>query len=111
LKAQLLEGRLKQLRASLPPDLKGMKPTDKVEIDVPLAPDGSVHTINDKPYFGRKVVEFQTAMQIMSMVSESHRAERERLMERKGPMDGTLIHGSELVKMRRYQEIMGDSNG
>lgn len=110
LRAEILEKRLAKVQSSLPADLRGLKPTDRVEITMPLAPDGSLYTINDKPYYGKIVVELQTARQLLSMVSEASRVERDRLRERKGPTDSTIYRGDDQLKLQRYKEIMGENN-
>lgn len=112
LRARHLEEKIANVTASInnkgPQDVP-IQPDDIVEIDMPPYPTGEVFRINEVPYQGICHVKYRTALQLAHMVSEAYKIERERLVSRKSILESASLRGEDLTKIRRFEQIMGDS--
>lgn len=90
-------------------DLKGIGPNDEVFITIPSGPSSDVYMINEKQFPpGKYKMKLRTARQLSSMVAESWKIEKERLISRGNHMNGALLRGEELSKIERFQQIMAE---
>lgn len=112
LRLQVLEKKLQDVTKQIfIGDTSQLQPDDMVEIDMPLGPLGDQFKINEQPYVGLCRVKLRTAQQLAMMVSNAYSREREKHMSRTNVFETANINAQDLVKIRRFEQIMGDSNG
>jgi hypothetical protein len=76
---------LKEIRRSRHEDRHPDEP--QVEIDMPKAADGSLFKINDIPFVGKVTVPQCVAQQLLWMVDNNYRVDKERLREKRYGFD------------------------
>lgn len=107
LRIKLLELELGEVSSQMnPQDLTGVEPKDFVRITVPLTPLGEMIMINERKYYGNCKVTRECAEQIMVLVSDSYKVERDRLTHRGNQDEVSQLRGQQHAQVTRFKEIM-----